>query len=224
MKKKIESSDVIKILILIFCLVNISALFFLLRQESRSENVNSVISYNLPEEEEEEKEAPHAAYPLLILDESLIPDLTEDDLYNLKDVLIEAQALSAEDGQGNDISDQIEWTLMPVEGQAGTFDASFSIQNDQRRISAAATTISVELTAPFLKLTDDHIKIDSYSDFSISPYIEIAIDVDGDDLTEYVATDDYVNTASTGTYNITIYVYSREVDSMTRKDLTVTVR
>lgn len=225
MKKKIESTSFLKLAVLVFCLINIVALFVLLKQDAKAKNNAEAISYNLPEEETESEETENPSFsPVLTLDESLIPELTQDDLYDLKNVLIKAGALHADDGEGNDITDQLSWTLEPVEDQAGTFNAAFTVQNEHRRLAGATVTVSAELTAPFLKLTNETAVVASYSDFSISPYIEIAMDVDGSDLTEYVTTDDYVNTSSTGTYNISIYVYSRQTDSMTRKNLTVTVQ
>lgn len=225
MKKKIESTSFLKLAVLVFCLINIVALFVLLKQDAKAKSNAEAISYNLPEEETESEETENPSFsPVLTLDESLIPELTQDDLYDLKNVLIKAGALHADDGEGNDITDQVTWTLEPVEDQAGTFNAAFTVQNEHRRLAGAAVTVSAELTAPFLKLTDETAVVEAYSDFSISPYIEIAMDVDGSDLTEYVTTDDYVNTSSTGTYNISIYVYSRQTDSMTRKNLTVTVQ
>ena len=225
MKKKIESTNVLKLAVLIFCFINVAVLFVMLRQEAQAKSNAKAISYDVPEEETEaELQNNSALSPVLILDESLIPALSQDDLYNLKDILISAQALRAEDGEGNDISNQIEYDLNPVDGEPGTFDAEFVVQNDQRRSAGAAVTVSTELTAPFLMLTDDSVVVAAYSDFSISPYIKIAIDTDGSDITEYVTSDDYVNTSSSGTYNITIYVYSRVTDTMTRKNLTVTVQ
>ena len=225
MKKKIESTSFLKLAVLVFCLINIVALFVLLRQDAKAKNNAEAISYNPPEEETESEETEKPSFsPVLTLDESLIPELTQDDLYDLKNVLIKAGALHADDGEGNDITDQLSWTLEPVEDQAGTFNAAFTVQNEHRRLAGATVTVSAELTAPFLKLTNETAVVASYSDFSISPYIEIAMDVDGSDLTEHVTTDDYVNTSSTGTYNISIYVYSRQTDSMTRKNLTVTVQ
>jgi hypothetical protein len=197
----------------------------LLRQDAKAKNNAVAISYNLPEEETDSKETENPSFsPVLTLDESLIPELTQDDLYDLKNVLIKAGALHAEDGEGSDITDQVTWTLAPVEDQPGTFDAAFTVQNEHRRLAGATVSVSAELTAPFLKLIEETAVVATYSDFSISPYIDIAMDVDGSDLTEYVTTDGYVNTSSTGTYNISIYVYSRQTDSMTRKNLTVTVQ
>ncbi|MEE1035240.1 MAG: hypothetical protein U0L06_11810 [Agathobacter sp.] len=225
MKKKFEPFNLLKIVVLILCIANVVVLLFLLDRDEHINNKTDAISYNVPEEESDTIEnSEETASPVLTLNENLIPDLSEDDLYDLKNVLIKAGALTAEDGLGNDITDQIVWTLSAVEGEAGVFDASFSVENENRRSVGATATVSAELTSPFLLLTDDSIMVEEDSSFSISPYIKIAMDVDGSDITEYVTTDDYVNTGSTGTYNITIYVYSRIVDNMTAKELTVTVR
>ena len=225
MNKKHEPSVILKTIILLFCIVNVLTLFLVLRHEKQTQNSAQVISYDVPEEEADEgTTSSQVPSPVITLDESLIPDLSEDDLYDLKNVLISAGALSAEDGQGNDVTDSITWTLTPVADQPGTFDADFLIQNESRRSAGASYTVSAELTSPFLFLSDRNVTVARDSSFSISPYIKIAMDVDGNDITEYVACDEYVNTASSGTYNITIYVYSRVTDSMTRKSLTVTVQ
>lgn len=225
MKKKFESMSLLKMAVLAFCLINIVALFVLLKQDANATSNTEAITYNLPEEETESEENKNISFaPVLTLDESQIPELTQEDLYDLKSVLINAGALYADDGEGNDITDQVICTLSPVTDQPGTFDATFTVENSNRRVAGATVTVSTELTAPFLMLSDSSTVVETYSNFSISPYIEIAIDVDGSDLTEYVSTDDYVNTSSSGTYNISIYVYSRQIDAMTRKNLTVTVQ
>ena len=225
MSKKREPSVILKTIILIFCIANVLGLVLALRHEKQTQNNAQVISYDVPEEEADEgATSSKVPSPVITLDESLIPDLSEDDLYDLKNILISVGALSAEDGQGNDVTDSIVWTLTPVADNAGTFDADFSIQNENRRSAGASCTVSAELTSPFLFLSDSNVTVARDSSFSISPYIKIAIDTDGSDITEYVTSDDYVNTSSSGTYNITIYVYSRVTDTMTRKNLTVTVQ
>lgn len=225
MNKKHEPAVILKTLILIFCIINVIALFLVLKHEKQTQNNAQVISYDVTEEEtEEETTSSQIPSPVISLDESLIPDLSEDDLYDLKNILISVGALSAEDGQGNDVTDGISWTLTPVADQIGTFDADFLIQNESRRSSGASCTVSAELTSPFLFLSESNVTVARDSTFSISSYIKIAMDIDGSDITEYVTCDDYVNTASSGTYNITLYVYSRVADTMTRKNLTVTVQ
>ena len=121
--KKHEPSVILKTLILIFCIINVIALFLVLKHEKQTQNNAQVISYDVTEEEtEEETTSSQVPSPVISLDESLIPDLSEDDLYDLKNILISVGALSAEDGQGNDVTDGISWTLTPVADQIGTFD------------------------------------------------------------------------------------------------------
>ena len=225
MRKNIYTFSILKFIIALFCILNIIALFFLLKKDTQSQNNAVSISYEVEDDNVSSEGTDSAvAAPLLFLDESLIPDLSEDDLYDLKDILIKASALKAEDGMENDISDQIEWSITPVTDNPGAFDAEFSITNDNRRSAGASTTVSTTLTSPFLMLTDESVIIPTGTDFSITPYIATAIDIDGSDLSEYVASDGYVNGYSSGTYSTVIYVYSRVNDSMTRKTLTVTVQ
>lgn len=108
MNKKHEPSVILKTLILIFCIINVIALFLVLKHEKQTQNNAQVISYDVTEEEtEEETTSSQVPSPVISLDESLIPDLSEDDLYDLKNILISVGALSAEDGQGNDVTDGI---------------------------------------------------------------------------------------------------------------------
>ena len=224
-KNKFVASDVFRILILLFCIINVIALIFLLRKDAMAESKTVSITYDVPEEDASSQEADASSIaPVITIDESLIPSLSEDDMYELKDILIQAGALKAEDGQGNDISEQIQWSLKPVDDNPGTFDADFSVTNENRRSAGVTITVSTELTSPFLMLTDDSVTVPSGTDFSISPYVAIAIDLDGSDLIDRVASDGYVNGYSSGTYSTTVYVYSRIEDSMTRKTLTVTVQ
>ena len=225
MKNKIVVSNVLKIIILLFCIINVAVLIFLLRKDAMAESKTVSITYDVPEEDSSSLEADTSSIaPVITLDESLIPSLSEDEMYELKNVLVQAGALKAEDGQGNDISEQIQWSLKPVDDAPGTFDADFTITNENRRSAGVTITVSTELTSPFLMLTDDNITIPSGTDFSISPYIAIAMDLDGSNLIDRVASDGYVNGYSSGTYSTTVYVYSRIDDSMTRKTLTVTVQ
>ena len=225
MKNNFATSNILKIIILLFCIINAIALVFLLRKDAKAASKTVSITYDVSEEDDSSQEADSSAVaPIIILDEDLIPDLSEDDLYELKDVLIQAGALKAEDGQDNDISEQIQWSLKPVDDNPGTFDATFSVTNDYRRSAGVTITVSSELTSPFLMLTDDNVTVSSGTDFSITPYISIAIDIDGSDLLDRVSSDGYVNGYSSGTYSTTVYVYSRIADSMTRKTLTVTVQ
>ena len=212
MKNKFIASDVLKIIILLFCIINAAVLIFLLRNDAMAESKTVSITYDVPEEDTSSQEADTSSIaPVITLDENLIPSLSEDDMYELKDILIQAGALKAEDGQGNDISEQILWSLKPVDDNPGTFDADFTVTNENRRSAGVTITVSTELTSPFLMLTDDNITIPSGTDFSISPYIAIAMDLDGSNLIDRVASDGYVNGYSSGTYSITVYVYSRIV-------------
>lgn len=225
MKNSFLTSSFFKAIVFLFCIINIVVLLLLLRNDAKDQNNAVSISYEIEEDTESSDGADSTIVaPTIFLDENLIPDLSEDDLYNLKEILINASALKAEDGMGNDISEQIRWNISPVADNPGTFDADFSITNDNRRSAGASITISTALTSPFLMLTEENATIPLGTDFSITPYIATAIDVDGNDLSEYVASDGYVNSYSSGTYSTVIYVYSRVNDSMTRKTLTVTVQ
>ena len=57
MNKKHEPSVILKTLILIFCIINVIALFLVLKHEKQTQNNAQVISYDVTEEEAEEEPA-----------------------------------------------------------------------------------------------------------------------------------------------------------------------
>ena len=56
-KNKFVASDVFRILILLFCIINVIALIFLLRKDAMAESKTVSITYDVPEEDASSQEA-----------------------------------------------------------------------------------------------------------------------------------------------------------------------
>lgn len=160
-----------------------------------------------PEEQAAAEEEPGTVQ--IELSENL-PDLTEEDLYDLPRVLTEAGALKAAGPQGEDLSDQIVCELAADIENPGHFTAVFSVQSEDGQIQRGPSAdMQVEMTAPFLAFREDDLTIPVGTDYDPYRNILICMDIDGTVLTEFVEHDGYLNTAQAGDYELRFYIYSR---------------
>lgn len=153
------------------------------------------------------EEAPEAVQ--IELSENL-PDLTEEDLYDLPRVLTDAGALKAAGPQGEDLSDQIVCELAADIENPGHFTAVFSVRSEDGQIQRGPSAdMQVEMTAPFLAFREDALTIPVGTDYDPYRNILICMDIDGTVLTEFVEHDGNLNTAQAGDYELRFYIYSR---------------
>lgn len=153
-----------------------------------------------------------------------LPELEEKDLYNLAEVLIQAGALRAADGNGLDHSDQIICEIAADTAAPGHFTAAFSLQTEEGQIERGPSAeIRVEMTEPFLAFYQDEVSLTAGTEFDPYENILICMDVDGTVLTEYVALDGYLNTDLAGDYDLRFYIYSRVNGSSASRNMMVHV-
>ncbi len=221
--------------------------FFLRMNEDTQEEEAALV----PEEEEQEQKAPaEAAEPAEEGEETTegaegkspdaaseareddvsielsepLPEITEDDLYDLSRVLTEAGVLRAYNGRGEDCSDRIFCELAADIEDPGHFTAVFSVQSENGQIERGPSAdMRVDLTAPFLAFREEEVTITAGTDYDPSRNILICMDVDGTVLTEFVARDGSLNTDLPGDYEITFYIYSRVNGSSAFRNMTVHV-
>ena len=177
------------------------------------------------ETEENAKELPTEENnaPQISLSENL-PDLTEEDLYDLTDVLVKAGALKAVGPEGEDISDQILCELAADINDPGHFTAVFSVRTAEGQVERGPSAdLTVELTEPFLALKEEEVDLSTGTEYDPSRNILICMDVDGTVLTEYVAIDGYLNTDEPGDYGLRLYIYSRVNGTSASRNMTVHV-
>ena len=167
------------------------------------------------EAEEEEKDA-----VTIELSEDL-PDITEQDLYDLTEVLVNAGALKAVGGDGEDLSDLIVCELAADIEDPGHFTAAFSVQTDDGQIERGPTAdMRVEMTEPFLAFREDEVTLAAGTEYDTANNILICMDLDGTVLTEYVAIDGSLNTGLPGDYELRYYIYSRVNGSSASRKVT----
>lgn len=220
-----ESKSVFKVFIFIFCIINVLALIFMIKWTSSSVDAET-ITYTLPPAEvEETNEVSNNAslFPKLYISRDSFPEFEQDDLYDLLAVLKEKELIYAEDSEGVDITDAVEYSISADRDTPGEFDVTFSVTDEARRTVAETVSLQVELTSPFLMFYENPTSITSGDKFSITNCVSVAMDVDGANLIDYIEMDGYVDTYTPGTYNIEIYVYSRVDNSLTRRPLEVIV-
>ena len=153
-----------------------------------------------------------------------LPEITEEDLYDLTEVLIDAGALKAVDGRGEDRSDRIVCELAADIENPGHFTAVFSVQTEEGQIERGPSAdMQVELTEPFLAFREEEVTINAGEDFDPARNILICMDVDGTVLTEFVAVDGYLNPDQPGDYELRLYIYSRVNGSSASRIMTVHV-
>ena len=139
-----------------------------------------------------------------------LPELTEEDLYSLTEVLIEAGALRAVDGHGEDHSDQIICDLAADINDPGRFTAVFSVETEDGQIQRGPSAeFRVELVEPFLAFREPEVTIPLDAEYDPFNNILICMDLDGTVLTEFVERDGYLNTSEPGDYELRFFIYSR---------------
>jgi hypothetical protein len=153
-----------------------------------------------------------------------LPEISEEDLYDLTEVLIDAGALKAVDGRGEDRSDRIVCELAADIENPGHFTAVFSVQTEDGQIERGPSAdMQVELTEPFLAFREEEVNLSAGEDYDPVRNILICMDVDGTVLTEFVAMDGYLNPDQPGDYELRFYIYSRVNGSSASRTMTVHV-
>ena len=187
-----------------------------------TEDALSEESENQEQKREEENEAELDLIQIELSEE--LPELTQEDLYHLTDVLIEAGALKAADGRGQDHSDQLTCELAADIEDPGRFTAVFSIETEDGQIQKGPSAeLRVELTEPFLAFREPEVTIPLDAEYNPFNNILICMDLDGTVLTEFVEMDGYLNTSEPGDYDLRFFIYSRVNASSASRNMQVHV-
>lgn len=173
--------------------------------EAAAEGENAPAAENEPAENQSEETK---AVQIEIAEE--LPALTEEDLYDLPQVLIDAGALKVSGPRGEDLSDQVICELAADIENPGHFTAVFSVQTEDGQIRRGPSAdMQVEMTAPFLAFREDELTISVGTDYDPYRNILICMDIDGTVLTEFVEHEGYLNTSEAGDYELRFFIYSR---------------
>ena len=161
--------------------------------------------------------------PVINLSYSL-PSLDAADLPNLTRTLIDLGYLSADDGSGKNISDQIICDYEAIEGDTEHYKVTFTVSNQAGATTTITRTIPVKNSdLPILELTDSTITLQRGTPFTYYNYIKTARDVDGSSLNNNISLSGVVDTSTPGTYEITYRTNSRVTLKIVERTLTVKV-
>lgn len=232
-----RTGRIVRAIIVILCLINIAFLAIASRRGVRAGNISgsrsdaadtastAITEYATASEttEAQRQTENNAGTPSITLSDNL-PDLTQDDLDDIVPVLKDADAISADDGNGNDITDDIEAVTTADLDNLGDFTIHFSVTNDDDETAEATADVNVEITKPILELSTYSLTLDRNAGFDDLSYVETAVDENGDDLSRAIHIDGDVDTSEAGTYNVTYYIRSNIDSRRAEKTLRVTVR
>jgi len=232
-----NSARTIAIFLVVFALVNIGILMFLKKSgnTSATQSKDSEIDYYVTTSTEEEEESTvetsspdetsatvSVSKPVLEFDESKVPEITQDDLPNLVEILTAAGALKAEDGNGNDVSDEIKGIYSPDPNTLLRFYVTFIIENSDGQNDTVNSGINVTLTGPIIALKSYKLSVEKDAEFDPEAQILYAIDENGNDISDAVTIKGSVDTATKGSY---VLLYQASVDGKIAESyLTVTVK
>lgn len=237
-----RTGRIIRVIIVILCLINIAFLAIASRRGVRAGNISgsrsgtadtgaaatavteyATTSETAKAERQTEQTENNTGTPSITLSDNL-PELTQDDLDDIVPVLKDADAISADDGNGNDITDDIEAVTTADLDNLGDFTIHFSVTNDDDETAEATADVNVEITKPILELSTYSLTLDRNAEFDDLSYVETAVDENGDDLSRAIHIDGDVDTSKAGTYNVTYYIRSNIDSRRAEKTLRVTVR
>ena len=162
--------------------------------------------------------------PVITISEPL-PTVDSGDLPNLAKVLADLGYIKADDGYGNDITDDITADYEEISSDSMQYRATFTVTNRAGKTVSETCTIATQAgTKPLLELTSDSITLSVGDSFYFMSYIKTARDIDGTSLDTRISISGVVDTSTPGTYELEYYTYSRITSERASKVLTIYVQ
>jgi len=144
--------------------------------------------------------------------------ITSEDLDDLVTVLIEKDAIRADDGFGNDITRTISYNYEAF-ADSFKYKFTFTVQNMFNDVASKSIFVEVEGSSagPTLILTRKTVALKKGDVFNPYEYIKSAYDQKDGDLTELVGFSGKVDTNKEGQYTVTYSVSNSEGVSVTQR-------
>lgn len=162
--------------------------------------------------------------PSIEIDESV--DFNDYDLSSIISSLIADGLLSATDGYGNDISDNICFFYSLLDSETSLYQVTFSICNefgDMDSILLNANLYSIA-DGPSVTLKQSSVTISIGSEFDPMEYVDSAIDENGEDISDYVSVNGNINLSKAGQYTMNYSVTNKNGEISPSVTLIVYVR
>lgn len=164
--------------------------------------------------------------PRITFSDAPLPDLSEDDLDDIAELLADEEILQADDGFGQDITSSVTADAGSVDA-AGECTVTFSVTNMLNDSCSAKMTVQLSdalpTSGPVLTLSTDEITINVGDSFQFFDYIERAEDEDGTSLYQNISVNGSVDTSTAGTYQLEIYCMNSAGEISPTRTLTVHV-
>lgn len=161
---------------------------------------------------------------LIRLDDKRLPVVSQDDLDDLVQIYSRAGVLSAEDTDGNDITDDIRESYRPDAQNLGTFVVTFSVEASDGTTDSRDVYVTVDIERPILILSTDQATMKRGDTFNYWNYLVAAEDIDGSPLNDAIMVQgrDF-DTSESGTYEVVYRIRSKIDGTLSEETLTITV-
>ena len=126
-------------------------------------------------------------------------------------LLGERNIIRADDGFGNDVTDQVLATFVGLSDEEPDAEMTLSLENQVHDTTGMELTVHVkDYNGIVLVLTDYNITLTVGDDFDPLDYVDYAHDEDGDDRADNVRYYNYVDTSTPGDYYVEFWVWNSE--------------
>lgn len=152
-----------------------------------------------------------------------MPFCYEGEAAEYADLLRENELVSADDGFGNDITDDITTSLKSYDASTEEAVITISAANQFGDVFATDVSVSMNRTGVVLTLVTDAVTITQGESFDGTDYVKDCFDADGYSLFKSISEDGDVDTDTPGEYVLTLYCRDGDGVYSIERTLTVTV-
>ncbi|MCI5530450.1 MAG: DUF5011 domain-containing protein [Blautia sp.] len=153
-----------------------------------------------------------------------LPQIGDDQLDSIMDVMPSDGSFHADDGYGNDITSSVKASYTADSSDSSVVHVIFTVTNSYNDTVSEAADLHMIHTKPFVILNESAVTVPLNSGFDPMSYVVFAEDVDGTSLISNLQVQGTVNTAAAGDYALTYQVTSSNGTVSDPKILKVTVQ
>lgn len=152
-----------------------------------------------------------------------LPELSEKDLDNMLEYLQSDDAIFADDGFGNDITDSISMSYSIDDTNPSIVHYTFTITNLYNDTTSVSTDLVIDSDRPILVLKQKELTIPAGSRFRALDYVEKAEDAHGNSLFQRISIEGKVDNNTPGTYTLTYIAITTDGTTSVPQNLIVIV-
>lgn len=154
----------------------------------------------------------------------ILPDIDPAEKTEYADLLADQGVIRADDGFGNDITDQVFTAFRGLSDENPDAKMTLQLENQIHDTAQMELTVNVkDYTGVVLTLLKYRVTITEGDEFDPYQYVKVAHDAEGNDLTESVTVTNDADTSVPGEYEIVYWVQDSEETYSPSKTLHLTV-